>query len=90
MNVQHIGSMKLTHGHPIYIFAARNVPPGETSYGVILGVLEFNVRAKIRAERVIFQQSFSVCYAVLTSYKNGETAVDSYNPALFWVLSVSR
>ena len=29
------------------------------------------------------------CYAVLTSHNNGETAVDGYNPALFWVLPVS-
>ena len=57
MNVQHIGSMKLTHGHPIYIFAARNVPPGEMSYGVILGVLEFNVRAKIRVSGLFFSRA---------------------------------
>ena len=39
--------------------------------------------------RVIFQLSFSVCYAILTSYNNSETAVYGYNPALFAVLSVS-
>ena len=39
--------------------------------------------------RVIFQRSFSVRYAILISYNNSETAVYGYNPALFWVLSVS-
>ena len=42
-----------------------------------------------QSERFIFQQIFSVCYAILISHNNGETAVDDYNPALFWVLSVS-
>ena len=37
----------------------------------------------------IFQHSFSVCCAVLMSHKNDEIAVYGYNPALFWVLSVS-
>ena len=38
----------------------------------------------------IFHQSLiSGCYAILTSPKEGETAVYGYNPALFWVLSVS-
>ena len=36
---------------------------------------------------VIFQQSFSVCYAILMSYNNSETAGYGYNPALFGVLS---
>ena len=27
-----------------------------------------------------------VYYVILTSHKNGGTAVDGYNPALFWVL----
>ena len=31
----------------------------------------------------------SVYYAILTSHNNGGTAVDDYNPALFWVLLVS-
>ena len=38
---------------------------------------------------VIFQQSFSVCYAILMSYNNSETADYGYNPALFGVLSLS-
>ena len=38
---------------------------------------------------VIFQQSFSVCYAILMSYNNSETAGYGYNPALFGVLSLS-
>ena len=33
--------------------------------------------------------AFSGCYAILTSPKEGETAVYGYNPALFWVLLVS-
>ena len=37
----------------------------------------------------IFHQSFLCCYAILTSPKEGETAVYGYNPALFWVLPVS-
>ena len=40
--------------------------------------------------RIFFHQSLiSGCYAVLTSPKEGETAVYGYNPALFWILSVS-
>ena len=40
--------------------------------------------------RIFFHQSLiSGCYAILTSPKEGETAVYGYNPALFWVLSVS-
>ena len=31
----------------------------------------------------IFHQSFLCCYAILTSPKEGETAVFCYNPALF-------
>ena len=31
----------------------------------------------------IFHQSFLCCYAILTSPKEGETAVYGYNPALF-------
>ena len=39
---------------------------------------------------IFFHQSLiSGCYSVLTSPKEGETAVHGYNPALFWVLSVS-
>ena len=37
----------------------------------------------------IFHQSFLCCYAILTSPKEGETAVYGYNPALFLALSVS-
>ena len=38
---------------------------------------------------ILHQSLISGCYAILTSTKEGETAVYSYNPALFWVLSVS-
>ena len=31
----------------------------------------------------IFHQSFLCCYAILTSPREGETAVYDYNPALF-------
>ena len=31
----------------------------------------------------IFHQSFLCCYAILTSPKEGKTAVNGYNPALF-------
>ena len=34
----------------------HSFPPGETSYGVILGVLEFNVRAKIRVSGLFFSR----------------------------------
>ena len=44
--------------------------------GVIRWVLGFNVRAKNRESgNFKSRSSFSVCYAVLTSHKNGETAV---------------
>ena len=33
--------------------------------------------------------SFLCCCAILKSYNNSETAVCGYNPALFWVFSVS-
>ena len=36
-----------------------------------------------------YQSLIFGCYAILTSPKEGETAVYAYNPALFWVLSVS-
>ena len=42
-----------------------------------------------QSARMFFIRAFSGCYAILTSPKQGETAVYSYNPALFWVLSVS-
>jgi len=64
-------------------------PLGDTWYGVILWVLELTVRALRQSEQVIFRRGFSVCCAVLISHKNGETAVCDYNPALFWVLSMS-
>ena len=39
--------------------------------------------------RISFIRAFPGCYAILTSPKKGETTVYGYNPALFWVLSVS-
>ena len=33
--------------------------------------------------RIFFIRAFSGCYAILTSPKEGETAVYGYNPALF-------
>ena len=53
------------------------------------GCWEFWVRAENQSARIFFIRAFSGCYAILTSPKKGETAVYGYNPALFWVLSVS-
>ena len=38
--------------------------------------------------RIFFTRVFSGCYVILTSPKEGQTAVYGYNPALFLVLSV--
>ena len=43
----------------------------------------------VKSARIFFIRTFSGCCAILTSPKKGETAVYGYNPALFWVLSVS-
>ena len=36
-----------------------------------------------QSARIFFIRAFSGCYAILTSPKEGETAVYGYNPALF-------
>ena len=36
-----------------------------------------------QSARIFFIRAFSGCYAILTSPKEGETAVHGYNPALF-------
>ena len=47
-------------------------------------------RSELKSECAdIFTRIFSGCYAILTSPKEGETAAYGYNPAVFWVLSVS-
>ena len=44
-----------------------------------------NSRSGLKSECAhIFHQSFLCCYAILTSPKEGETAVYGYNPALFF------
>ena len=43
----------------------------------------------VESPRIFFTRVFSGCYAIQTSPKEGETAVYGYNPALFWVISVS-
>ena len=64
-------------------------PPEDTWYGVILWVLRVLGQGLNQSARIFFIRAFSGCYAILTSPKKGETAVYDYNPALFWVLSVS-
>jgi len=45
---------------------------------------------RYQSVRVSFQQNFSACYTFLMCHKNGETAFNGYNPALFMLpLSVS-
>ena len=56
--------------------------------GVILWVLRVLGQGLNQSARIFFTRVFSGCYAILTSPKEGETAVYGYNPALFWVLSV--
>ena len=63
--------------------------PEDTWYGVILWVLRVLGQGLNQSARIFFTRAFSSCYAILTSPKDGETAVYGYNPALFWVLSVS-
>ena len=64
-------------------------PPENTWYGVILWVLRVLGQSFNQSARIVFTRAFCGCYAVLTSPKEGETAVYGYNPVLFWVLSVS-
>ena len=63
--------------------------PEGTWYGVILWVLRVRGQGLNQSARTFFIRAFSGCYAILTSPKKGETAVYGYNPALFWVVSVS-
>ena len=58
-------------------------------YGVILWVLRVLGQGLNQSAGIFFIRAFFGCYAILTSPKKGETAVYGYNPALFWVLSVS-
>ena len=53
------------------------------------GCWEFWVGVWNQSARIFFFRVFSGCCAILTSPKKGETDVYGYNPALFWVLSVS-
>ena len=64
-------------------------PPEDTWCGVILWVLRVLGQGFNQSAQIFFTRVFSGCYAILTSPKEGETAVYGYNPALFWVLSVS-
>ena len=63
--------------------------PEDTWCGVILWVLRVLGQGFNQSAQIFFTRVFSGCYAILTSPKEGETAVYGYNPALFWVLSVS-
>ena len=38
---------------------------------------------RLQSARIFVIRAFSGCYAILTSFKEGETAVYGYNPALF-------
>ena len=44
--------------------------------------------SRSESARIFFTRVFSGCYVILTSPKEGQTAVYGYNPALFLVLSV--
>ena len=79
-----------------FIFSARHqldtwthAPPGDTWYGGILWVLRVLGQDWNQSARIFFIRAFSGCYAIVTSPKKGETVVYGYNPALFWVFSVS-
>ena len=54
-----------------------------------VGVKSSGSGIKSECADIFYQSLISGCYAILTSPKEGETAVCGYNPALFWVLSVS-
>ena len=64
-------------------------PPEDTWYGVILWVLRVLGQGLNQSARIFFIRAFSGCYGILTSPKEGKTAVCGYNPVLFWVISVS-
>ena len=48
-----------------------------------LWVLRVRGQGLNQSARIFFIRAFSGCYAILTSPKEGETAVYGYNPALF-------
>ena len=50
-------------------------PPEHTWYGVVLWVLRVLGQGLNQSARVFFIRAFSGCYAILTSLKEGETAV---------------
>ena len=54
-----------------------------------VGVESSRSELKSECADIFHQSSLWFSYAILTSPKEGETAVYGYNPALFWVLSVS-
>ena len=73
-----------------FLFSLRDInltlgllPPEDTGYGVILWVLRVLGQGLNQSMRIFFTRVFSACYAILTSLKEGETAVYGYNPALF-------
>ena len=65
------------------------LPPRRHVVWRVLWVLRVLGQGLNQSARIFFIRAFSGCYAILTSPKEGETAVHGYNPALFWVLSVS-
>ena len=54
-----------------------------------VGVESSKLGLGLESVRIFFTRVFFGCCAILTSYNNSETAVDGYDPALFWVLLVS-
>ena len=53
-----------------------------------VGVISSGSGLKAECADIFHQSPISGCYAILTSPKEGETAVYGYNPAPFWVLGV--
>ena len=80
---KNLGGRGVTPLYKLY----RYVPP--LRVGVILWVLRVLGQGLNQSARIFFIRAFSRCCAILTSPKKGETALYGYNPALFWVLSVS-
>ena len=80
--------LRLVLANPVFSFRDINLtlgllPPEDTWYGVILWVLRVLGQGLNQSARIFFIRAFSGCYAILTSPKEGETAVYGYNPALF-------
>ena len=90
--------LRLVLANPLHYFSLRDINltlgllPSMRHmawYGMILWVLRVLSWGLNQSVRIFFTRVFFGCCAILTSYNNSETAVDGYDPALFWVLLVS-